>query len=151
MKPVLCVSLLFAVCALADDAADRIAIEREITSLNATGSGPDAKSLTTLFTSDADPAEIERLADMQRQVLEISNRPWSEVPPTRIVKSIRFVTADVALVDGSMAQFDSVLVGSRRVLFVMKKQGTEWRIFAFREINGKYTVPFMTRASEVQR
>jgi len=51
---VLCVSLLFAVCALADDTADRVAIGKVIASLDDTGSGPDAKPLSTaLFTSDA--------------------------------------------------------------------------------------------------
>jgi hypothetical protein len=86
-----------------------------------------------LFTSDADPAELRRLSDMEGRMRQISDGPWSEVTAPRIVsKSIRFLTPDVALVDAVIAQYGS-LSGSREpLLLLMKKQGMEWRIASLR-------------------
>jgi hypothetical protein len=135
MKPVLCVSLLFAVCALADDAADRIAIEKVITSLNEPRDGHGAKPLSILFTSDADRAELGRLSGLVQQ-LEDLRRPWLELAtPWISTRAIRFVTPDVALVDAKNAPYGSVMP-SLPVLFVMKKVGRDWRIASFREMNG---------------
>jgi hypothetical protein len=133
MKPILCFSLLFSACLCADEAADRVVIEKVIGAFNAPRSDPHARCLFSLFTSDADPAELERLSDMQRRMREISSSPWSEVTPPRIVaKRIRFVTPDVALVDAAIAQIGSLSGSHEPVLFVMKKQGTEWWIASLR-------------------
>jgi len=133
MKPILCLSLLFSACLWADEAADRVAIEKVIGALNEPRRGPRAKPLSALFTSDADPAELRRLFDMEGRMRQISDGPWSEVTTPRMVsESIRFVTPEVALVDAAIAQYGS-LSGSREpVLLVMKKQGTEWRIASVR-------------------
>ena len=114
-------------------AADRVAIEKVIGALNEPHRVPHAKPLSILFTSDADPAELRRLSDMEGRMRQISDGPWSEVTAPRIVsKSIRFLTPDVALVDAVIAQYGS-LSGSREpLLLLMKKQGMEWRIASLR-------------------
>jgi hypothetical protein len=123
--------LLFASLALADSDADRTAIESIITTLN-----DHAAPASTLFTTDgADSAELGRLADLDR-MLSHSEEPLSEVTAPRImVRSIRFITPDVALVDGINAQYGSVILRkSVPVLLVMKKEGSNWRIASFRTI-----------------
>ena len=133
MKPILCLSLLFSACMWADEAADRVAIEKVIGALNEPHRGPHAKSLSALFTSDADPAELRRLSDMEGRMRQVSDGPWSEATAPRIVsESIRFVTPDVALVDAAIAQYGSLLASREPVLLLMKKQGTEWRIASVR-------------------
>ena len=129
MKPILCLSLLFSACMWADEAGDRAAIEKVISGFNEPHRGPHAKPLSALFTSDADPAELRRLSDMEGRMRQASDGPWSEVTTPRMVsESIRFVTPDVALVDAVIAQYGSLLVSREPVLLLMKKQATEWRI-----------------------
>jgi hypothetical protein len=126
MKPILCLSLLFSACMWADEAADRVAIEKVIGALNEPHRGPQ-------LTSDADPAELRRLSDMEGRMRQVSDGPWSEATAPRIVsESIRFVTPDVALVDAAIAQYGSLLASREPVLLLMKKQGTEWRIASVR-------------------
>ena len=136
MKPILCLSFLFSACLWADEAADRLAIEKVLAACNEARSDPDAKPLSTLFTSDADPAELDRLSDMERRMQrmrQISDGPWSEVTAPRIVsESIRFVTPDVALVAGAIVQYGSLSGRREPVTFVIKKQRTEWRIVSLR-------------------
>jgi hypothetical protein len=137
MKLLVCVAtLLFASSALADSAladsdADRTAIQSVIATLN----GHTAPA-STLFTTDgADSAELGRLANLDR-MLSPSEEPLSEVTPPKItVRSIRFITPDVALADGISSQYGSVIVTkSVSVLLVMKREGSNWRIASFRTI-----------------
>jgi hypothetical protein len=137
MKLLVCVAtLLFASLALADSAladsdADRTAIQSVIATLN-----DHTAPASNLFTTDgADSAELGRLADLDR-MLSRSAEPLSEVTPPKItVRSIRFITTDVALVDGVNAQYGSVIVTkSVPVLLVMKREGSNWRIASFRTI-----------------
>jgi hypothetical protein len=134
VKPILRLLPLFLASLWADEATDRVAIEKVIAALNEPRSGAGAKPLSTLFTSDADTSELDRLSNINRRLLDVSNKPWSEMTAPRIVsKSIRFVTPEVALVDSANAQYGSVvLVESIPVLLVMKKQGTDWRIASLR-------------------
>ena len=133
MKLILCISLLFSVSLWADEAADRVAIGQVIGALNEPHRGAQAKRPSTLLTSDADPAELDRLSDLQRRMRQISDGPWSEVTAPRITaKCIRFVTPDVGLVETVIAQYGSISGSREPLLFVMRRQGTEWRIASLR-------------------
>lgn len=133
MKPILCLSLLLSVCALADEAADRVAIEKALVTLNEFLKAPIEKPLPNLFTPDVDIAELNRLRTAHGHMRDHAGRPWSEVSMPRIVSSgIRFVTADVALVDATDSQFGSLTRRNLPVLLVMKKQGADWRIISLR-------------------
>lgn len=135
MKTILRFSLLAAsACLWADEAADRIAIHKVMAALSEARRSTDTKALSALFVSDAARSELEYLSAMDGRLLDASNRPWSEVTVPRIVaKSIHFATPDVAVVDASNTQYGSVvLVRSVPVLFVMKRQGEDWRIDSLR-------------------
>jgi hypothetical protein len=131
MKALVCIPLLFAAHAWADQAADRAAIERVVGVLNSSRPGemPDS----SLFTADADN-QLDRLADLNRRLFQASKEPWSEATAPRMaIQSIRFVTPDVALVDAADTQYGSVILARRiPVLLVMKKEGADWRIASLR-------------------
>jgi len=117
----------------ADEHTDRNAIQNIVEALNTDGRSVDGKEqLPTLFTADADN-ELARLSDLDKQ-LTSHNTPWSEVTKPRIVvRSIRFITADVALVDAVNTQYGStILVRRIPVLVVMRREATGWRIASFR-------------------
>ena len=100
MKAVICTLLLSTAYAWADGAADCAAIEHVIGSLNASQTAGE-KSLPVLFTADAEN-ELDRLASLDRWLLERSNEPWSEVTtPRLVIQSVRFITPDVAVVDAA--------------------------------------------------
>lgn len=131
MKPVLCLASLFvASWALADSASDRAAIVSLITALN-----DHSKPPSSLLTADAaaDPAELARLSNLDR-MLAPSKGPLSEVTAPKIeIRSVRFITRDVALVDAVNSQYGSVILSkSVPLLVVMKKQGKNWRIASLR-------------------
>jgi hypothetical protein len=161
VKAILCLPLLFASCAYADEAADRVAIDRTIAALN------DLPQRTALFTQDADAAsELARLpkirpfrilgpaADAEplprtdQPTVTISKEPWGEVtinfpgtvslPPLNILDprivsgAIRFITTDVALADGAWIYDDGAVMRSVPLLFVMKKEGDDWKIASLR-------------------
>jgi hypothetical protein len=134
MKTILCAFLLLAFSANADEAVERASIATTISRLNGPVLDPD------LFTADfPDAAELTR--DAQGNFggrVVISKEPWGEAtwfpPPAPrtlrfVIQSVRFVTPDVALVDGIDRQNES-----RPVLFVMKKDGIAWRIASFKRI-----------------
>ena len=94
VKAIFCVPLLFASYALADEAADRVAIDRTIAALN------EHPQRTTLFTQDADAsselarlpkarplspralgpaADPEPLPRADQPTVTISKDPWGEV------------------------------------------------------------------------
>ena len=105
------------VCAWADDASDRAAIERLITAVN-----NHSKPLTDLFTADA--------PENERSMLSANEQPWSEVTSPRITtRSIRFIAPRFALVECTSTQYGSVLVvRTTSMLLVIKKDGEQWRI-----------------------
>jgi hypothetical protein len=136
MKAVLCLTILLAICARADEVSDRGAIRDLMADLN----HPDQHPLADLFTADADRAEQARLAYLVRR-LEERKRPWSETAtPAIIARSVRFVTAEVALVDATYAPYGAVFPGSP-MLFVLKKVATVWRIASVRELSEDSTLP----------
>lgn len=142
MKTIFCISLVFAAIAWADEATDRVAIEGVIGTLNADKTGADQKRIASLFTTDADN-EFDRLANLDRRLLQSSDKPWSEVTTPRIViQSIRFISAEVALADAANTQYGStILVRRVPVLFVMKKQAGEWRIASLRVLVDLQSLP----------
>jgi len=131
MKPILLAAILFfAAWARADSATDRKAIESLIALLN------DHRVLPrSLFARDAanSSTELARLADLDR-MLSSSSELLSELTAPKIeINSIRFITPDVALVEGANSQFGSMILKSELpILFVMKREGKNWRIASFR-------------------
>jgi hypothetical protein len=79
-----------------------------------------------------------------RPTVVISHEPWGEatidyggggeiVNPRILSRTIRFVTPDVALVDGAFTrEVDSTESEMTPLLFVMKKDGRVWRIASVR-------------------
>ena len=117
MRQILCLSILVATCAWADDATDRAAIERVIAAVN-----NHSQPLTDVFTADA--------PENERSLLSPNEQPWSEVTSPRITtRSIRLITPRFALVECTSTQYGSVLVvQTTSMLLVMKKDAEQWRI-----------------------
>lgn len=128
----LCACLGLAFLARADPHADRTAIRKLIDRLNAVQASNDTKAAAGLFTADAQE-QLGGLDDLDDGVFS-SSRPWSELTaPFIVIRYIRFVTSDVAIVDGVSTQFGSTL-GVRRVavMILVKKEPGGWRIAWFR-------------------
>jgi len=151
MKAVPCL-LCLALCAVADEAADRAAIERTIAALNR------APRPSALFTADAS-SELDRLANGKPVSFEpllasedpalhptvtISHELWGEATinfpsvaaeilnPRIACDSIRFITPDVALADGNWTYENGPETQKKPLLFVMKKAGDDWKVASLR-------------------
>ena len=130
MKPILCLSILLASFASADEAADKIAIGKAMESLNVITPG------RAIFTDDfRDDAELAEFAVHDGSMhVEISHEPWREATITGtqatrfVIRSVRFVTADVALVEALGRRGES----DTPALLVMKRDGLFWRIATVR-------------------
>lgn len=94
-----------------------------------------------LFTADADPEERSiRLIDLHIRrnaalpVMVGTNEPWREMTIPRVVaERIRFLTPDVALVDAVSTIAGAVTLRQRvPLIFVLKREGNDWRISALR-------------------
>ena len=142
MKLIVCTFLASAAMACADEAADRSAIERVIRVLSDRQTVSNNKQTSTVFTSDPD-SDLDRLTALNGRWLQLSSEPWSEMTTPRLtIHSIRFVTSDVALVNTASVQYGSNIPVRRiPVLFVMKKEGTEWRIAALRVLVALANLP----------
>jgi hypothetical protein len=133
MKVLLFLPLSLAIALAADQAEDRAAIEKVIAALN------DPAERANLFLKDVDSAiNFDRLIDLHRLPAPPRgigmNETWRQLTVPRVVSErIRFVTPDVAVVDGA-STIDGAITLARRVplLFVMKKNGAEWRISVVR-------------------
>jgi hypothetical protein len=139
MKFAVCfVSLCLASVAWADATSDRAAIESVISRLN-----DGVTPVSTLFTVDTadNPAQLVRLVGRNR--LSAANaQPLSEISvPKIVVHAVQFITPEVALVDAANAQYGSNMVRSVPILFVLKRQGDDWRIAAYRIIPTSPPVP----------
>lgn len=139
MKLVLCfANLLFAGWALAQS-ADRAAIESLIAALN-----DHTATAASLCTTDAasDSAELARLESLDR-MLSVSEEPLSEVSAPKIaIRSVRFITPEVAVVDAANKQYGSVILSkSVPLLLIMKKEAGNWRIAAFRGLTESPAIP----------
>lgn len=141
MKRILCLSLLVAGWTLfpsysrADEATDREAINRLIAGLS---SFPQRAAF---FTADADGVDLLRAAPLPS--VTISHEPWGEArinfPSSPIntrfsvSAAIRFITPDVALADGVRTyNDDSGAAQTTPLLFVMKREGDQWKIASVR-------------------
>lgn len=131
MKPLACLVLALAAFAHADERADRVAIERIVASLNERlrSGGP----VGHLFTANADK-ELAALQDIDARLHPSAKRPMSEVSEARIVvASIRFLTADVALVDAANTRHGSTIGVSRvPLLVILMREPAGWRIASLR-------------------
>ena len=132
MKRILCLSILIATYAWADEAAERKAIEQQIAAFN-----DHSKSATDLFTADA--------PDSERAALSAHQEPLSEVtPPKIVIRSVRLITFDVALVECVATEYGSLIMArSTSMLLVMKKGELQWRIASLRVLG--QTVPPLVR------
>jgi hypothetical protein len=72
-------------------------------------------------------------APPSRRLAGNSGRVWTETTaPHMVVGSIRFITPEV-LADASNIRYGSIILVQRiPVLFVMKKEGADWRIASLR-------------------
>jgi hypothetical protein len=137
MKMVLASALFLTIGLWADEAGDRDAITKVIAAVN------DPVLRPRLFTKDVDTAvDFNRLIDLHLLCSSCAgdvigmNERWREMTVPRIVSSsIRFITPDVAMVDGASTIRGAVtLAESVPLLFVLKKEGAEWRINAVRRL-----------------
>jgi hypothetical protein len=112
---VLCLVLLTCVCALADRDSDRQAIRKAIAVFN------HESERNTVLAPGAD------VPDLARCFRPESSQVYFEV------RSIRFVTDDVALADTTMAQVGTMVLNRRgRAFFVLKREGADWKIDSLR-------------------
>jgi len=103
------------VCALADRDSDRQAVRKAIAAFNhesersaVLGRGADVPDLARCFRPESSQLYFE-------------------------VRSIRFVTDDVALVDAATAQFGTMILNRRgRAFFILKREGADWKIDSLR-------------------
>jgi len=130
MKAALSITLLLASGAWAQEAIEKASIATTISRLNASPTD------STLFTADFPDTALLSHPGVQAGRVVISKEPWGEAtwfPVSSVdrfvIKSVRFVTLEVALVEGTDRSNDNA-----PVLFVMKKDGTAWRIAGFRRI-----------------
>lgn len=136
MKALLCLPLLLAAGLHADEAQDRAAIDKIIVALN------DPAQRAVLLPKESDSnVDFDHLLDLHRRpmpppgvVMTGMNEPWTELTTPRIVSGrIRFISPDVAIVDGA-STIRGAMTFVRRVplLFVMKRAPAGWRIEAVR-------------------
>jgi hypothetical protein len=130
VKLLLGFSLLIASCTWADDVIDRQAIEQLIAALNSHNTPP-----SDLFTTDA--------PDSERIIWLDHEDPMSEVtPPRLVIRSVRFITPEVALVDCTNTQYGSIFMArSIPVLLVIKKDGAQWKIASLRVLGLAESLP----------
>jgi hypothetical protein len=122
VKRLACLSLVFAASGWAEEAADRASIERVIAALNQT------PRPVGLFTADFDGSALPGAL-----TVTISHEPWGEATigplfalgpagPKITIGRVRFITGDVALVEGAGG------VESTPLLFVVRKEIEGWKI-----------------------
>src|SRR5216684_2473608 len=146
MRPILCLSVLLASSGWADELDDRASIAKTISTLNTSAIG------ATSFTADFNFAELERvwptvsLWGIGPWKVVISDEPWVEAqvapvmtvplqaPPRLVIRSVRFITTDVALVDAVSESRDGTPPRRVPVLLVMRREGTDWRIASVRKV-----------------
>jgi hypothetical protein len=143
MRVILCAAVIFAAIGRADEAKDRIAVNEIIEAIN------DPVQRPTLFTKDTDSTvNFDRLIDLHLRsrnfgvggvggVVSVGiDETWRVLTVPLVVSgTIRFITPEVAIVDGASVIRGAVtLVETVPLLFILKKEQTVWRICAVRAI-----------------
>ena len=132
MKPLLVIALAFGKLALADETADRAAIDKLIVELRDRGAPHDQ-----LYTSDSGDSrtQLERIVYPGRDTRQ---EPTPDLPPMSemsqplfVVNAVRFITPDVALVDAVSSQYGSMYNRRMPVLLILRKT-KEWQIAVVR-------------------
>jgi hypothetical protein len=133
VKIALCLLPFFTAALWADEAADRAAIDSVIDALN------DPGRRASLFTKDADSTvDFDHLIYLHKRVSFIGgmgrNEAWVILTKPRVISGpIRFVTPDVATVEGASTVPGAMTVEPRvPLLFVIKREGSAWRITTVR-------------------
>jgi hypothetical protein len=120
--------LLLTSIALAQTPDEQAAVETVIHSLRT------AEPVSALFTADAD-SDLDRLRQIEQNMIKSAHEPWSEVgPPVLVIKSVRFLNPDIALVDASETQIGS-LTNRVPVFFALKRQNGQWKIAYLRVLS----------------
>lgn len=171
MRPILCLSILLASAGWADQLDDRASLEKVISTLNTSALGPGSFTTDFNFTEIAQLRSASALWRISPGTVIISHEPWGEAqwvsattsppqaPVRLVIRSIRFITPDVALVDAVTGApiaalhpgtpstspaspasavehepYNSVPLQRIPVLLVMRREGTDWRIASVRKI-----------------
>ena len=117
----------------ADEAADRAAVDKLISGLQASKAGTGDRAV--LLSADIDRGEFEReFAALSTGMIDAGG-VWSEVTrPSLLVDRIKFVTPDVALVNGANVQAGSLTM--RRIAFVLiaRREAGGWKISSLRTL-----------------
>jgi hypothetical protein len=130
---VLCLTILIASAVWADETTDRAGIEATVAALNISPSQPN------LFTGDF--ADIDKVQQFlgQAATLTVSREPMGEAT-IYLPRLTRFVTRSVTVIspDTSVVvaiherQFKPTESTRVPVLFVLKREGSDWHIASFR-------------------
>lgn len=128
MKIVLCLAILVTPALWANEAADRTAIAAAIAALNT------SPTPASIFTADfPNAAELQRFREPAPTLtVVISREPWREatwystprIPALFVTRSVAFTAPETAMVIAAY--------GNVPVLFVMKRESTNWRIASLR-------------------
>jgi hypothetical protein len=167
VKAICGLALLLVPYALADESADRLAIDHTIAGLN------ELPQRMELFAAGAEISNLEGLRKLtpgptfrtlrqssdpgtiriDQPTITISHEPWGEaminfpemtafpveiLNPRIVRRTIRFITPDVALAEGTWTYEGSGSTLRKPLLFVMKKEGATWRIASLHLLAGPY-------------
>jgi hypothetical protein len=140
--------LAFVSFALADEVADRAAIDHTIAALNefplSTGLFVDEVSSDLARLPKVNPLEYRALVPtVQRLSVTISHEPLGEAridlqPAVEILNphtgsgAVRFLTPDIAVVDGNWTYKNGETTEITPLFFVMKREGDVWKIASLR-------------------
>ena len=118
----------------ADEAADRAGVNQLISALKDARAQANGRT-GDLLASDADRTEFAReLAALDTGMTDYS-RVWSEVSrPAIVVRSVQFLTPDVALVDGANVQFGSMMARRNAFVLIAKRDNGAWKIAVLRTL-----------------
>jgi hypothetical protein len=137
MKAILALPLFLAAGLMADEAVDRAAIDRAVSALNDPVQRPGVLARDVETEVDFDwLIGLHEVCCRYPGVTIGMNEPWRELTVPRIVSGrIRFVTPNVAIVDGASTIRGAVtLAESVPLLFVLRREGAEWRVALVRRL-----------------
>ncbi len=120
-----------------DRASETDRIRAAIAAINDALTRSDAAAFARLFPPDGDLRFGDDLVAEGRAAIENAlkkPRIWSEVTAPHIEdESVRFLSADSAVVDATQTRYGSVILKqSVPVTLLFKRDGREWRIVSFR-------------------